>query len=83
MKAKKPNTQQEVICAYTSGMFLKAKLNYHINEKEFHAAKKAIEKFDIYLKPAHFTLHADNKCFPTFLKNKLDKCMPQTRLLRW
>lgn len=64
-------------------MFTKAELNYHINEKKFLAAKKAIKFFYIYVKPVRFILRTDNKCFPTFVKNKFDKSVTQTRLLWW
>lgn len=49
LKAKSlKNDNQEMLCRYTSGTFTGAELNYHSNEKEWLAVKKAIGKFRIY-----------------------------------
>ena len=43
LKAK--TETNEVLCRYTSGSFQGPELNYHSNEKEYLAVKKAIKKF--------------------------------------
>ena len=60
--------KDEYLCRYTSGSFQGPELNYHSNEKEYLAVKKAIKKFAIYVISSRFIIRTDNKNFGYFLK---------------
>lgn len=77
------NNTTEKLCRYTSGSFSGAELNYHINEKEVLAIKKAIKKFSIYLLSKPFIIRTDNTYFKSFLKAKNPTDYKQGRLIRW
>lgn len=82
LKAKKQDNEEK-LCRYTSGTFTGAELNYHSNEKEWLAVKKAISKFRIYLLPKEFVVRTDNKQFGPFIRNNIQGDYKQGRLLRW
>lgn len=75
--------QVEHLCRYTSGSFQGSELNYHSNEKEYLAIKKAIKKFSIYLTPKRFEVRTDSKNFGYFLRTNIEGDYKQGRLLRW
>lgn len=81
LKAK--TTDSEELCRYTSGGFQGAELNYHSNEKEYLAVKKAITKFRIYVIDKEFTVRCDNKNFGYFLRTNIAGDYKQGRLIRW
>lgn len=72
----------EEICRYASGTFSKSQQNYHINEKELLAIKKAIEKFEIYL-GEKFVVRTDNKSAISFIKGSITDLLPNKQRIRW
>ena len=80
---KAVNSDQELICRYTSGSFKNAERNYHSNEKEYLAVIRVINKFSIYLTPIKFLVRTDNRNFTYFLRIKLAGDNKQGRLVRW
>ena len=77
------NNRIEKICAYASGTFQGAQLNYHSNELEILAIIKTIKKFAIYLIPQEFIIRSDNNFFGYFLRTNITGDYKQGRLIRW
>ena len=83
LKARPKKSLDEYLCKYTSGSFQAAELNYHSNEKETLAVKKAIKKFSIYVIHQEFIVRTDNTYFTYFLKTNIGGDYKQGRLIRW
>ncbi|KAL2505433.1 RNA-directed DNA polymerase [Abeliophyllum distichum] len=62
------NENEEKLCSYASGTFNTAEKNYHINEKEILAMKKAITKFRLYIISNKFLIRTDTSTCNFFLK---------------
>ena len=71
------------LCRYTSGSFQGSELNYHSNEKEYLAVKKAIKKSAIYVISKKFIVRTDNKNLGYFLQTNIAGDYKQGRLIHW
>ncbi|KAL2497125.1 orf y [Abeliophyllum distichum] len=74
---------EEKLCSYASGTFNTAEKNYHINEKEILAMKKAITKFRLYIISNKFLIRTDSSTYKSFLKCQVHPDYKQSRLIRW
>lgn len=81
--SKAKTETNEELRRYTSGSFQGSELNYHSNEKEYLAVKKAIRKFAIYVISKKFIVRTDNKNFGYFLRTNIAGDYKQGRLIRW
>ncbi|KAL2485523.1 orf y [Abeliophyllum distichum] len=68
LKALDSNDNIEKLCSYSSGTFTDAEKNYHINEKEILAMKKAITKFRLYIISDRFLVRTDSSTCKSFMK---------------
>ncbi|KAL2471399.1 RNA-directed DNA polymerase [Abeliophyllum distichum] len=59
---------EEKLGSYASGTFTEAERNYHINEKEILAMKKAITKFRLYIISNKFLVRSASSTCKSFLK---------------
>ena len=80
---KRRKNDSEELCRYTSGTFTPTEEKYHINEKEFLAVVKGLNKFSYFLLPKRFLLRTDNTQVKAFIKNNLPSKPEYKRLIRW
>jgi len=73
----------EVICAYTSGSFKCAELNYPSSHKEILDVKKVVRHFRLYLKPIKFIIRTNLKFMPGIFKNENLMAENNSRILKW
>ncbi|KAL2467218.1 RNA-directed DNA polymerase [Abeliophyllum distichum] len=71
LKALDINDSIEKLCIYSSGAFIEAEKNYHINEKEILAMKKAITKFRLYVISDRFIVRTDSSTCKSFMKHQV------------
>ena len=73
----------EEVCAYASGSFRGAELNYPSSHKEILAVKKVVQHFRLYLKPVKFVIRTDLKIMPGIFKNENLMAENNARILKW
>ncbi|KAL2513059.1 orf y [Abeliophyllum distichum] len=71
LKALYINDSIQKLCSYSLGTFTEAEKNYHINEKEILAMKKAITKFRLYVISDKFVVRIDYSTFKSFMKHQV------------
>ena len=80
---KRIQNNTEELCRYTFVTFTPTKERYHINEKDFLAVIKGLNKFSYFLLPKKFLLRTDNTQVKAFIKNNLPSKPEYKRLIRW